>query len=142
MNGTVPTPAGQFEDGDEILSEVLADEPSAAPPDTRFQTVLRRLLVSRNLAITAVGVAFFIFFSLTTPDTFLNADNLFNIMRNVSLVGIVAVGMTFLMIAGEIDLSVGSVFGFLTMVLGALVANNGVDPFVGTVLVIVLGGLV
>ena len=67
-----------------------------------------------------VALAVFAFFSLTT-DTFLTEFNLINILRNAALIGIVAVGMTYLLIAGEIDLSVGSVFGFLTVIMGLLV---------------------
>jgi len=64
--------------------------------------------------VTVVAVALFIFFSVTT-EHFLAADNFLNILRNLSFVGIVAVGMTYVFIAEELDLSVGSVFGFLTV---------------------------
>ena len=48
--------------------------------------------------------------------------------------------MTYVFIAGELDLSVGSVFGFLTVLMGFLVARNGFDPWIGMVAV-VAGGL-
>ena len=95
-------------------------------------------LQSRNLIITLVAVALFIFFSVAT-DHFLTADNLLNILRNLSFVGIVAVGMTYLFIAGELDLSVGSVFGFLTVLMGFLVARNGFDPWIAMLVVIAVG---
>jgi ribose transport system permease protein len=44
-------------------------------------------------------------------------DNILNITRQVSLWAIVGVGMTFMFIAGEFDISVGSHFGFLVVVL-------------------------
>jgi ribose transport system permease protein len=65
-----------------------------------------------------------------------------NIRRNLSFLAIVSVGMTYLFIAGEIDLSVGAVFGFLTVLMGFLVARNGVDPWLGMILVIVVGMLI
>ena len=74
-----------------------------------------------------VALAVFAFFSLTT-DTFLTEFNLINILRNAALIGIVAVGMTYLLIAGEIDLSVGSVFGFLTVIMGLLVIVLEMSP--------------
>ena len=89
--------------------------------------------------VTVVAVALFIFFSVAT-EHFLAADNLLNILRNLSFVGIVAVGMTYVFIAGELDLSVGSVFGFLTVLMGFLVARNGFHPWIGMVAV-VAGGL-
>ena len=52
-------------------------------------------------------------------------------VRNVSLIGIVAVGMTFLLIVGEIDLSVGSVLGFLIIVFGVLATRWSLDPWLG-----------
>lgn len=104
--------------------------PSASP--------LRRLLAKRDIAIALAGVLLFIVFSLTTS-TFLTEFNLTNMVRNVSLIGIVAVGMTFLLIVGEIDLSVGSVMGFLVIVLGVLVVRMGLDPWLAAGLVILTG---
>src|SRR5512140_1811972 len=43
---------------------------------------------------------------------FLTAENLLNVLRNVSMQGIIAFGMTMVIIAGEIDLSVGSAVAF------------------------------
>jgi ribose/xylose/arabinose/galactoside ABC-type transport system permease subunit len=43
---------------------------------------------------------------------FLSAENLLNVLRNVSMQGLIALGMTMVIIAGEIDLSVGSAVAF------------------------------
>ena len=91
-----------------------------APPRSRF----RQLLAKRDFAILMAGILLFVTFSLAT-DTFLTEFNLTNMVRNVSLIGIVAVGMTYLLIVGEIDLSVGSVLGFLIIVFGVLVDAMG-----------------
>lgn len=53
----------------------------------------------------------FIFFSMVAPG-FFTTGNFFNILRNVSMQGIIAFGMTLVIIAGEIDLSVGSAVAF------------------------------
>jgi ribose transport system permease protein len=45
-------------------------------------------------------------------DRFLSTQNLLNVGRQVSLLGIMAVGMTFVIVSGEIDLSVGSTYAF------------------------------
>ena len=52
------------------------------------------------------------------PDSFLTLDNFLNVLRRSSVYGIIAVGMTFVLLTGGIDLSVGSVMGFI----GALAA--------------------
>ena len=87
----------------------------------RFQSVLGLVLVLLG------GIAF-------SPRhngaiLFLTADNLANIVRSVSETGIIAVGMTFVIIAGGIDLSVGAVLGLA----GILVARLMVDGGWGTV---------
>jgi ribose transport system permease protein len=113
--------------------EIADDERTVA---THSQ--LRRLLAKRDIAIALAGVLLFIVFSLTT-ETFLTEFNLTNMVRNVSLIGIVAVGMTFILIVGEIDLSVGSVLGFLVIVFGVLVTRWTFDPWLASVLVILFG---
>ncbi len=86
--------------------------------------MLLRLARNRDIVLVAIAVAIFLFFSLTTH-TFLREFNLFNILRNTSLISIVAVGMTYVLVAGEIDLSVGSVYGVLTVLMGLLVVSAG-----------------
>ena len=93
----------------------------------RVRRVWQRLAGNPNVAITLVALVVFAFFSLTTR-TFLTEFNLINMLRNAALIGIVAVGMTYLLIAGEIDLSVGSVFGFLNVIMGLLVVAVGHQP--------------
>lgn len=61
--------------------------------------------------------------SLVSP-AFLTFDNLQNVVRAISVIGIIALGMTLVMIVGEIDLSVGSVAAFAGMV-GAQFVQEG-----------------
>jgi ribose transport system permease protein len=59
-------------------------------------------------------------------DSFLSGYNLLNILRQVSIVAILGVGMTFVILSGEIDLSVGSIVGLTSCATaGALVAGYG-----------------
>ena len=52
----------------------------------------------------------------TQSEAFLTSKNLYNITRNATFVAIIALGMTFVIITGGIDLSVGSVLVFSSMV--------------------------
>jgi ribose transport system permease protein len=133
-------PAGTPQDyGEDALTAALGrDDAALDERPAQMQSPLRRLLAKRDVAIAAAGILLFLFFSLTT-NTFLTEFNLTNMVRNVSLIGIVAVGMTFLLIVGEIDLSVGSVLGFLVVVFGVLVARLTLDPWLAAVLVILFG---
>lgn len=70
---------------------------------------------------------------------FLTTGNLTNVVRQISLLGIVATGMTFVIIAGEIDLSAGSMYGLLAIVLGELLSGHGWPILPGAITVVVLG---
>ena len=60
----------------------------------------------------------------TATDTFGTHQNLFNVARNCSFVGIIALGMTAVIITGGIDLSVGSVLALAGMVTGMAMAAD------------------
>ena len=67
---------------------------------------------------------------------FFTADNLLNVLRNVSIQGVIALGMTMVIIAGEIDLSVGSAVAFSGCWLAWLVqsfAGHGWHPVMAVV---------
>lgn len=69
---------------------------------------------------------------------FLQPGNLLNVARQVSIIGIIAVGMTFVILTGGIDLSVGSILG-LVAVVSAQQLQNGVAPLLVVGLALVLG---
>lgn len=82
--------------------------------------------------------------SILKPESFLSADNLLNVLTQVSPVAIVAAGMTFVIISGGIDLSVGSVLSFSACVGGYLAASMGLNVWIaiaGTLVVGLLFGL-
>lgn len=56
---------------------------------------------------------------------FLDVRNIMNVLRAVSENGIIAIGMTMILILGDIDLSVGSVVGLISTGCAALMVNNG-----------------
>ncbi len=58
-------------------------------------------------------------------DTFLTTDNLLTVARQFSVYGIIAVGMTFVIIAGEIDLSVGALMALAGCLSARLAAESG-----------------
>ncbi|MES2665866.1 MAG: ABC transporter permease [Pseudomonadota bacterium] len=75
-------------------------------------------------------VAIFVIFALTLNDKgFLNPNNLLNIVRQTAMIAVMAVAMTFVLSAGEIDLSVGAVAGLATVTVA--MAINFAGPFGG-----------
>lgn len=84
--------------------------------------------------------AVFIFFAVTTPN-FVSYKNIINILRQVSMFGIVVIGVAFVMIGGGMDLSVGGELAVVGMVLGYLMVNLHVPVAVAIMLGIILGCL-
>ncbi len=78
--------------------------------------------------------------AITTP-RFLDAGNLSNLALQVSIVSIVAIGSTFVIFTGGIDLSPGSAIALLTMVFAVMVKFGGVPLPVAILLTIVLGAV-
>src|SRR3954451_17997251 len=67
----------------------------------------------RAYIMLAVLAVIWAYFHWATPNnTFLTARNLSNLMTQMSVTGIIAVGMLMVIVSGNIDLSVGSVLGF------------------------------
>ena len=72
---------------------------------------------------------------------FLQTDNIANIIRSISETGILALGMTFVIIAAGIDLSVGAVLGLCSVLTAELLVNEGWGLWSTLPLVIVVGVL-
>jgi erythritol transport system permease protein len=87
--------------------------------------------VLRLRAFIALAVVTLVF-SLLSPE-FLTTGNLSILVKHVAINAILAIGMTFVIISGGIDLSVGSVVGFCGMVAGLLLSRGLVLPSLGIV---------
>jgi ribose/xylose/arabinose/galactoside ABC-type transport system permease subunit len=85
------------------------------------QAVVKTGNTGKLLAKYGIYIAFAILFVILsiTSESFLTTTNIINILRQVSIIGIVAIGMSFVIITGGIDLSVGSI-----MALSAVVAAS------------------
>jgi ribose/xylose/arabinose/galactoside ABC-type transport system permease subunit len=86
----------------------------------------------KKYGIYLVLVLLLIIFSLMT-EAFLTANNLLNMLRQVSMMGIVAVGVTFVMIAGGIDLSVGSQMSLVSILTAWLMVKGHVHPVLAVI---------
>lgn len=104
----------------------------------KWSTSITRLIATRDLGILIVTVFTFVFFSLVAP-RFFSLQNLIGIVREVSLLCILAVGMTYLLVAGEFDLSAGANYGFLVTIVAFLTVLRGWDPWLAGGFAILLG---
>ncbi|HEX2526061.1 MAG TPA: ABC transporter permease [Geminicoccus sp.] len=103
----------------------------AAADVVRFVRTRREATVLLMLALVFVGLTF-------ASEYFFTARNLGNFTRQISVVGIVALGQALVIIAGGIDLSVGSVIGLSAVTAAMLSAATGL-PAVGLVGAIMIG---
>lgn len=87
----------------------------------------QRTFALRNMAIVYVFVALCIVLAIASP-SFLRVQNMVNILRQASVVGIVAIGMTLLLSTAQFDLSVGAQAGFTGVVILLLIPYIGIVP--------------
>ena len=90
----------------------------------KLSTLLDRKGITKNKikenTIYFISLAIFIFFAIFLKDRgFLSRANIMNILRQTAIISVMAVTYTFLLAAGQFDLSLGSVVG-LSSILGAL----------------------
>ncbi len=98
---------------------------------------------ARQLLPFATLVLLFAALSALEPDAFLTADNTFNVLSRSSVNGIIAMGMTAVIISGGIDLSVGSMMALCGMVAGLIMTKNGtIVPTAGLMWLGTLAGIV
>lgn len=91
-----------------------------------------------NYGIIFVLLILVIVFS-TLSDRFLMRDNIFNILRQVSIVGIISVGMTLVMLTGGIDLSCGSIVGLSGVGAALMMTDGAMNPVLASVIMLVVG---
>jgi len=84
------------------------------------QTALQRILGSQPFWVLVALLLICAVMSWLQPAAFASTDNLFNITRNFAFIGIMALGMTAVILTGGIDLSVGSVMGLVGVVCGLI----------------------
>jgi ribose transport system permease protein len=83
---------------------------SASTGETQNAWSLKRFLADqmRNIAPVFTLIALIVFFAIQSP-VFFTIDNMLNILANASITGIIAVGLTFVILTAEIDLSVAAI---------------------------------
>lgn len=103
-----PEPAPSTEAGHAAISEVVK---------IKEQTLLQRVFASQPFWVTVALFLLVVFMAALEP-SFGTVNNAANITRNFAPFGIMALGMTVVIITGGIDLSVGSIMGLVAIVAG------------------------
>ncbi|MFD5553628.1 ABC transporter permease [Streptomyces sp. NPDC127068] len=100
---------------------------STPAPAREFALPLRRLLHAREAGVFAALVLLFLLGTVLTPG-FAQSDNLLSVGQQIAQIGIMAVGVTFVIINGEIDLSVGSTYALSAISTGMLISDGWAWP--------------
>jgi ribose transport system permease protein len=103
------------------------------------RAVLARLMTGSQgplIGLVLLGIVFSV-----TSDVFLSPRNFLNVIDQVTVLGILALGMTGVIIIGGIDLSVGSILAVSCMVFGWLPQDYGISYVSAALLALVAGGL-
>ena len=97
---------------------------------------------TRQFGMIFALVALIILFQFTTDGVMLKPDNVINIFQGNAYILVLAVGMVLVIIAGHIDLSVGSVAAFAGIVVAIAIRDWGIHWTLGVLLGLVVGALI
>jgi ribose transport system permease protein len=93
--------------------------------DQSERSTMQRLLSAQAFWVTIALLLMCAIMSLLQPAAFASTENFYNITRNFAFIGIMALGMTTVIVTGGIDLSVGSVMGLAAIAAGLVLQSAG-----------------
>lgn len=102
-------------------------------------SIFARILQNRELSVFAALILLWILGSILRPDFFPSRRNFLSLFQEMSQLGIIAVGMTFVIINADIDLSVGSVMGLATANFAVMTNYYHWNAWLVAVIVLVVG---
>jgi len=112
-------------------------------PGGDFMSLGRKARASMGQSgIYIAFVAILALFSIVTDGKMLTPGNLSNMVGQYGYILILAVGMVIVIIAGHIDLSVGSIVGFAGAMAGVFIVRMGMPVWIGVILTLFIGALV
>jgi len=89
-----------------------------------------------------VGLVVIVIVFQSLNDTFLNAFNLVNLCLQIASLTIIALGITLVLLLGEIDLSIGSVSGVAAAIVAVANATHGVNPWLSVLMAVIAGSAI
>ncbi|MDR0376293.1 MAG: ABC transporter permease [Spirochaetaceae bacterium] len=107
---------------------------------TFFTRRLNSKATQTILAFTAL-IVLIIIFSILSPNYFLRYSNVVTILLMTAVNGILAVGISFIIVTGGIDLSIGTVMTFASVMAGVFITMLGLPVFVGILAAVVAGAV-
>lgn len=109
-------------------------------PQPRKSSWKRTALIGLSRYGTIIGLLLMVlFFSVNAPGVFLSRANFLNILSQASLTAIIASGLTYTLVVGEFDLSIGYVASFVGLIVTGLMAYEGFPIWLSILCALALG---
>src|SRR5216683_7860940 len=118
----------------------MTDKTVSLPEERRHGSFIKNNL--RNYGMLMSLIAIMLFFQVMTGGTLLQPLNLTNLVLQNSYIVIMALGMLLVIVTGHIDLSVGSVSGFVGAVAAVLIVQFDVHYVLAALICLVLGAAI
>jgi D-xylose transport system permease protein len=119
----------------ETVQSAEAEERAAKPKET-----IRRLIQGDLASLRVViGLALIWAIFQFENERFLSAQNLTNLMLQITAIGLISVGIVYVLLLGEIDLSVGAVSGLAAAVMAVLNVKHGWNPYLAIAAAVAVG---
>lgn len=118
----------------------MSHEITPESPLSAWQSILGGLKHS-PLILPLVGLVVVSTVMAFASDNFFSLDNIVNVLRQQSIIGILAIGMTFVILTGGIDLSVGAVMALCGTLGAGVMVNMGMPGVAGLLAMILVGVL-
>ena len=116
---------------------------SSAPPASTRQPIMAALQDNlRDYGLVLALLAIMVFFQFATNGVLFKPVNLTNVVLQNSYIIIMALGMLLVIVAGHIDLSVGSVSGFIGAIAAIMMVTYKMDPISTGVICLAAGGII
>ena len=117
-----------------------ANQQATTPPErvVHAPSIWSRIFRTREIGVLAALIVLCMVMSFASP-YFMKTQNLFNVLRGMSTIGIMAIGMTMVIVSGGIDLSVGSLAAVSAMLTARLMTYHNVPPWISFVCGMLMG---
>jgi ribose transport system permease protein len=125
-----------------MTAPAVTDEAQEREQRTGVEAVSSSLRerIQQFLAFASLLVIF-VFFSIASSN-FLNYSNVTAILFSTVVIGLLALGTTFVIITGGIDLSIGTGMSLCAVISGVLIVNTGIPVLLGVIGAVLFGGLI
>jgi D-xylose transport system permease protein len=125
----------------ETVESAEAQGPEAGKDEGTARRETIRRIVQGDLASlrVVIGLALIWIIFQSQNDRFLSSENLTNLGLQITAVGLISVGIVYVLLLGEIDLSVGAVSGLAAAVMAVLNVKHGWDPYLAILAAVLVG---